>query len=92
MLGEASDHVILMAHDYGTTTLTEVEMKAGITTTPLTPISNVYEALHEAAVNISDKSKIALQFSFGSLQWQSQNNQVVNSRAYTPSYDRLRQD
>lgn len=88
-IGEASDHVILMAHDYGTTTLTEVEMKAGITTTPLTPISNVYEALHEAAVNISDKSKIALQFSFGSLQWQSQNNQVVNSRAYTPSYDKI---
>lgn len=88
-IGEVVDHIILMAHDYGAVTLTEVERQAGITTTPLTPIKEVYDALYEAVTNISDKNKIALQFSFASLQWQSQNNQVVNSRAYTPSYDKI---
>lgn len=88
-IGEVSDHVILMAHDYGATTLTEAEMKAGITTTPLTPINSVYEVLCEASMNIPNKNKIVLQFSFGSLQWQSQNNQVIHNRAYTPSYDKI---
>ena len=88
-IGEAADHIILMAHDYGAITLTELERQMGITTTPLTPIKEVYDALYEAGLSISDKSKIALQFSFASLQWQSQNNQVINSRAYTPSYDKI---
>ncbi len=88
-IGEVSDHVILMAHDYAATTLTEAEMKAGITTTPLTPISDVYDALYEAVKNIPDKNKIVLQFSFASLQWQSQNNEVIHNRAYTPSYDKI---
>lgn len=88
-IGEIADHIILMAHDYGATTLTEVERQIGVTTTPLTPIKEVYDALYEAVTNIVDKSKIVLQFSFASLQWQSQNNQVVNTRAYTPTYDKI---
>lgn len=88
-IGEVADHIILMAHDYGAITLTEAERQTGITTTPLTPIKEVYDALYEAVTSILDKNKIALQFSFASLQWQSQDNQVVNSRAYTPSYDKI---
>lgn len=88
-IGEVSDHVILMAHDYGASTLSEAEKNAGMTRTPLTPIASVYEALYEAKSQIADGKKIALQFSFGSLQWQSKAGVVQNSRAYTPSYDKI---
>ena len=88
-IGEVADHVILMAHDYGATTLNSTEMASGMTTTPITPIDKVYLALKEAKMQIADTSKIALQFSFGSLQWQKQNQTVINPKAYTPSYDKI---
>ena len=88
-IGEAADHIILMAHDYGAKSLTLSQQQSGMTTTPLTPINDVYLALVEASHAIADKSKIALQFSFASLQWQKQNGMVLNSKAYTPSYDKI---
>lgn len=88
-IGEVADHVILMAHDYGAMSLSSSEMASGVTTTPITPIDEVYLALKEAKMQISDTNKIALQFSFGSLQWQKQNQTVINSKAYTPSYDKI---
>lgn len=88
-IGAVADHVILMAHDYGAKTLNLREQQAGMTTTPLTPIDDVYIALIEAKNAITDSNKIALQFSFASLQWQKQNGTVLNSTAYTPSYDKI---
>ena len=88
-IGEAADHIILMAHDYGSQTLSLQEQQQGITTTPITPIKEVYTALKEAKNAIGDTSKIALQFSFGSLQWQKQSEVTINSKAYTPSYDKI---
>lgn len=88
-IGEVADHVILMAHDYGARSLSKEEQQAGITTTPLTPIDDVYSALLEAKTAIVDTSKIALQFSFASLQWQKQGGKVLNEKAYTPSYDKI---
>lgn len=88
-IGQVADHVILMAHDYGARELTLSEKQAGTVTTPLTPINNVYQALLEAQKAIPDPNKIVLQFSFGSLQWQEQNGVVLNSKAYTPSYDKI---
>lgn len=88
-IGEVSDHVILMAHDYGVKSLSEAERNVGMTTTPLTPIDQVYLALYEAKTQIADTSKIALQFSFGSIQWQSKGGVVQNATAYTPSYDKI---
>lgn len=88
-IGAVADHVILMAHDYGARTLSLSEQKAGTVTTPLTPIDDVYAALVEAKKAIADPSKIVLQFSFGSLQWQKQNGMVLNANAYTPSYDKI---
>ncbi|MBE6024246.1 MAG: hypothetical protein E7231_13860 [Cellulosilyticum sp.] len=88
-IGEIADHVILMAHDYGAKKLTLSEQQLGMTTTPLTPIDEVYLALLEAKKAIADRSKIALQFSFASLQWQEQNGTVLNATAYTPSYDKI---
>ena len=88
-IGEVADHVILMAHDYGARKLSLSEQQAGITTTPLTPIDDVYLALLEAKEAIGDTHKIALQFSFGSLQWQKENGMVLNATGYTPSYDKI---
>lgn len=88
-IGEVADHVILMAHDYAIKQLTPQQMANGYVTTPLTPINQVYKALNEAVTAIADKHKIALQFSFGSIQWQSQNGKVQNSKAYTPSNEQI---
>lgn len=88
-IGEVADRVILMAHDYGARSLNEQEQQAGITTTPLTPIDDVYAALWEAKNAIGDTNKIALQFSFASIQWQKQNGMVLNNKAYTPTYDKI---
>lgn len=83
-IGSVADHVILMAHDYGAKHLTDDEKALGITNTPMTPIKEVYKTLVEATNTIS-KDKIALQISYGSTQWQVQNNQVLNNMGYTPS-------
>lgn len=87
-IGNVADYIILMAHDYGSTSLSLYEQQTGVVTTPLTPIYNVYSALLEAKKSM-DPSKVALQFSFGSIQWQKQNGAVLNSRAYTPSMDKI---
>lgn len=88
-IGETADHVILMAHDYGAFRLSDYEKSIGYTETPLTPINEVYKALYEASSQIADKSKIALQISFASLQWQLQDGKVINASAYKPSYDKI---
>lgn len=85
-IGEAADHVILMAHDYGAKTLTESQRNAGTTNTPMTPIKEVYKTLEEAVNAIGNKDKIALQISYASVQWQVKNNKVTNISAFTPSY------
>lgn len=88
-IGKLVDHVIVMAHDYGAKKLSAFEMDLGITNTPITPISEVYKTLKEVIGCIEDRSKVVLQISFGSLQWQVQNGKVINSVAYTPSYDKI---
>lgn len=91
-IGEVADHVILMAHDFGAKKLSESEMQRGIVTTPLTPIADVYKALStitNTETGIADKNKIALQISYGSLQWQTKEGKVLNAYAYTPSYDKI---
>lgn len=85
-IGEAADHVILMAHDYGAKALTANDQLAGTTNTPITPIKSVYNTLEEAVNAIADKDKIALQISYASVQWQVKDNKVINSSAFTPSY------
>lgn len=87
-IGSAADHVIVMAHDYGAKKLTKSEQEMGITNTPITPINEVYQTLKEATKTIN-KDKIALQISYASTQWQSKNNKVINSTAYTPNYAQI---
>lgn len=89
-IGQVADKVILMAHDYQATTLTDYEMTIGYADTPLTPIKDIYDAL-KAITNpdtgIEDTSKIMLQISFDSAQWGLSDGQVINQNAYRPTYD-----
>ena len=85
-IGEVVDRMILMTHDYGAKSLNETEQKAGKVMTPMTPINEVYKTLLEATNAVQDKSKLVIQISFSTIQWQTQNNQVLNAKAYTPTY------
>ncbi len=96
-IGELADRVILMAHDYNAKLLTEDEMARGVVMTPLAPIEEVYWALRSITnekTGVADRSKIALQFSFGTAQWKMLDGAVVNSVPYTPAfasvYERIR--
>lgn len=88
-IGEAADRVILMAHDYGAKKLSANEQKQGTVMTPMTPIHEVYITLKEAAAAVTDKSKLVLQISFGSIQWQMKNQEVIHTYAYTPTYTQI---
>lgn len=93
-IGKLADKVILMAHDYNATRLTEEEMKQGYTLTPLTPIDEIYYALKAATdknSGISDPGKIWLQVSFGSVQWKLKDGKVINQSAYLPYYSSIRE-
>lgn len=93
-IGELADKVILMAHDYNAKKLTEDEMARGVVMTPLAPIVEVYYALRaitDSETGIADKSKIALQFSFGTAQWKTRDGAVLNEKPYTPAFAAVRE-
>ncbi len=86
-IGECADKVILMAHDYAATALNEAEMNANFTSTPVSPIYEIYTALDaitDSVSGVQDKSKIALAISFNSIQWKSIDKKVVISAAFQP--------
>ncbi len=83
-IGALADAVILMAHDYDAKRLTESEMARGVTTTPLTPIENIYYALKaitDSDNGVLDKSKIMLQISFDWKVWNKKDGKTLNSTA-----------
>ena len=91
-IGEIADKVILMAHDYYARQLTDEEMAAGYTTTPLTPIDEVYYALKAATdktTGVQDPGKIMLQISFDAVQWKKKDGAVVNRTPLNVSYETL---
>lgn len=65
-IGEISDMVILMAHDYGAVYMNATERISGFTATPVTPFNQVYTALKAASEQIEEKNKIALAISVAS--------------------------
>ncbi len=92
-IGSLADKVILMAHDYNAMVLTQSDMDRNVTFTPVTPIDQVYYALKtitDKSSGVEDTSKIWLQISFGTAQWQSKDNKVINQRVYTTSSDKIR--
>lgn len=91
-IGEVADKVILMAHDYEPKKLSAFEKEIGRVYTPITPISEVYKDLSaciDGAIGVADKSKVVLQISFGSAQWQTKDGKVIHDYPYTPSYDKI---
>jgi spore germination protein YaaH len=91
-IGELADKVILMAHDYEATSLTDAEMKSGYTDTPVTPLDEIYYALKsitDPVSGVADHSKIWLQLSMDTVQWQLKDGSVINSIPYHPSYSLL---
>ena len=67
-LGDVCEKVILMAHDYQWTSIPESYVGTGNTSSPVTPIASVYEALRDITdpdTGVRDVSKIALAISFG---------------------------
>jgi len=98
-IGEIADKVILMAHDYYARRLTDEEMAAGYTTTPLTPIDEVYYALRaitDKTTGVQDPGKIMLQISFDAVQWKKKDGAVINrtplSLSYKALYEKLLMD
>ncbi len=89
-IGELADKVILMAHDYAAITLTQSEMDAGFTTTPVSPFYEIYAALKAATdpdTGVTDKSKLALAVNFSVIQWKLTDGKVINATAYKPDLD-----
>jgi len=92
VIGDIADKVILMAHDYYARQLTDGEMAAGYTTTPLTPIDEVYYALRavtDKTTGVQDPGKIMLQISFDAVQWKKKDGVVVNRYPLSVSYETL---
>lgn len=93
-IGEYSDKVILMAHDYQATSMPPNLMDAGFTVTPLTPINEVYYALKaitDPDTGVQDTDKVALAISFKTEQWQLQDDKVINSTPYHPATESVYQ-
>lgn len=88
-IGNVSDLVILMAHDYNAKRLSEQEMASGLTLTPLTPINEVYYAIKKVLdgdSGMTDSNKLILQLSMDSAQWKVSNGSIINSKPYNPTY------
>lgn len=91
-IGEYADKVILMAHDYNAKSLTDADRARGVTYTPLTPIDEIYYALHaitDPDTGVRDRGKVLLQLNFAAAQWKLKDGKTVNAAPYTPSYDAI---
>lgn len=81
-IGGIADKVILMAHDYNTTSLQGFVGTEYHKTTALTPIASVYhslKAITDAKTGVEDKSKIVLAISFSTIGWEITEDGKVKS-------------
>ncbi|WP_054871551.1 glycosyl hydrolase family 18 protein [Caloranaerobacter sp. TR13] len=71
-IGHIADKIILMAHDYDDKDLESTYLVDEIVYTPLTPISQIRQALLDITDEengVAQKDKILLQINFGTAQW-----------------------
>ena len=74
--------------------LTDSDMLSGYTTTPLTPIDEVYYALKcitDKTTGVQDTRKVWLQISFDAVQWKLKDGKVINRYPFSPFYDTIRE-
>lgn len=92
-IGAIADKVILMAHDYNTTSLNGFEGTTYYRTTALTPISDVYysiKAITDKDTGVEDLSKIAIALSFSSIGWKiSDNETLISGTPVNPSVETI---
>lgn len=91
-IGDIADQVILKAYDYYAKSLSPQEMASGYTLTPLAPLDKVYYALRsitDPVSGVADKSKIMLQVSLDTVQWQKKDGRVLNQTAFQPTYSQV---
>lgn len=97
-LGEVCDKVIYMVHDYQWTSVPSYQIGKPMGTTedtssPVTPFPDVYRALQaitDAETGVQDKSKIALQISFGTAGFQvDENGNLLSSTIYHPAQNTI---
>ena len=91
-IGEVADRVILMAHDYYPTKLSEEERNRPFTVTPLTPIDEIYyslKAITDKNTGVKDTNKVLLQISFDAVQWKLKDGKVINETPYHPTYEQI---
>lgn len=88
-LGEICDKVILMAHDYQWTSVPASYVGSDRTSTPVTPISEIYRALRSithAETGVQDRSKLALAISFANVGLQvDENNLLAGTQIFRPA-------
>ena len=93
-IGEYCDKVILMAHDYQAISMSPDLMDAGFTTTPLTPINEIYcalKAITDPDTGVQDTDKVALAISFNTEQWKLRDGKIINATPYHPHSDSVYQ-
>ena len=92
-LGEVCDKVILMAHDYQWTSVPDGYVGARTPDSPVTPLPRVFQALQaitDPATGVQDKSKIALQISFGTAGFKiDENGLLTETKIYHPAQETI---
>ena len=91
-IGAVCDKVILMAHDYNASVMDNDSMARGFTTTPLTPIDEIYcalDAITDETTGVADHSKVALALSFSSCGWSVKDRAVINKNSMKPTPEQI---
>lgn len=87
-IGRLADKVILMAHDYNSTTMPESLLGSEYyKNTPVTPFASVYYALKaitDKDTGVEDMSKLALAISFDSVGWELADGKLASTNSYSP--------
>jgi spore germination protein YaaH len=87
-IGKLADKVILMAHDYNSTTMPDNLLGSEYyKNTPVTPFASVYYALKAVTdknTGVEDTTKLALAISFDSVGWELANGKLASTTSYSP--------
>ncbi|MDF3000048.1 MAG: glycoside hydrolase [Bacillota bacterium] len=97
-IGQVSDKLILMAHDYHETVMPDNLLNSEYyRNTPLTPFYSVYyglKAVTDETTGVEDLSKVALAISFNSVGWELENGKLSSTKSVNPPpqtiYNRLK--
>jgi len=87
-IGNTADRIIVMAYDYYPSSITKDVMESGFTTTPVTPIDEVYYGLGDV-ISKTDKEKVVLGMSISTVAWNVKDGKITNRKGIVYSYDEI---